>query len=782
MHNLLINVQKKSCLPKYKPMTCLTYRCSIHKAGITLTLLLIITITAMSQPRLPAQDTLRRPKLGLALSGGGAKGLAHIGVIMVMEEAGLRPDYITGVSMGSVVGGLYAMGYSPDSMATLVRTYNWDAALSDRIPENKVIFLEKHHYRNSIIALPITRNAIKIPAGLIIGQQIESGLNNYFWPAAGITDFSELPVPFLCLATDMITNKKVIFRHGYLPDAIRASIAIPSVFTPVKTDTAVLVDGGVVRNYAVTELREMGADIVIGSYVSYRGASEEDLESVYGIIKQIGFLTSLADSEEQKSLTDILVEPDMKGFSTMSFRNIDSIIVRGYNEALKYKDRFIRLADSLDAIGPGKQVTPIPDVLFYAFDSISVVGNNLISDAQILGVLDIVPGQKVDRDLLAERIELLYGKAWFEKVKYRIIPISESLVLEIDCIERPQAMLYGSLHYDPAISFGVVLSLSVRDLLTPRSVIKVESYLGQYYRFRFSVMQFIDRSQKFGAEASFNADNTHLPLVPLKNETGPMLSQNFITGLTLSKRLSLNHLMNLTATFEVQHLIPDYITTTGINKLSYDYLKLAYNYQANSLDYKHFPNNGINYCLSASVSKLIRGTIKTDTGKEVYSPGDETAFSFERFFDARGWFRNYTSPSDKVTLNFGGELLLVTGVDSITSNNNFYYLGGIESVTEHTITGIGFHPNQIPVKTLAGIRIGADLEIATDLHVSLEGNIFGIQEPDRVNGVSILGGYSIGLGYMSIAGPIRIGLMHGIYDRELLYKPVKSYASIGFTF
>ncbi len=751
----------------------------------TMTILAIFLMTAsaaMSQDTLPPRDTTSRPKLGLALSGGGAKGMAHIGVIKVMEEAGLKPDYITGVSMGSIVGGLYAMGYSADSIATMFRRFNMDAGLSDRIPEYKIIFLEKHHYRNSIIALPITRNAIKIPSGLINGQMIESGLNYYFWPAARISDFAELPVPFLCLATDIMTSKKVIFTHGYLPDAIRASIAIPSVFTPVKTDTAVLIDGGVLRNYAVTELREMGAEIALGSYVGFRGASEKDLESVQGIIKQIGFMTSLADYEEQKRLTDIMVEPNMEGYSTMSFSDVDSIIDRGYREALKYKDRFIRLADSLDAMGPRKQVTPLPYVRFYEFDTIRVVGNNLISDAQILGVLDIGTGQEVDRRLLAERIELLFGKAWFEKVSYRIIPSGEALILEIDCIERPQAMLYGSLHYDLALGSGAVLGLSVRDLLTPRSVINVESYIGQYYRFRLSAMQFVDRSQEFGAEASFYADNTRLPLVQLENETGPMLSKNLITSLTLSKRLSLNHLMNLTFSYEDQELIPDYIPTSGIEELSYDYLKLAYSYQANTLDYKHFPKQGIIYCLSASTSKLLRGAIKTESGKDVYNPGDESEFSFERFYDARAWFRNYSSPSDNVTLSFGGELLWVTDADSITSNNNFFYLGGIESVTDHSIPGTGFHPNQIAVKALAGISFGADLEIATDLHLTLEGNLFGIREPDREDGFSFLGGYGIGLGYMSIVGPIRIGLMHGIYEREMFYKPVKGFVSIGFTF
>lgn len=745
------------------------------------TLLMILTIITVPSS-LIAQDTISRPKLGLALSGGGAKGLAHIGVIKVMEEAGLKPDYITGVSMGSLVGGLYAVGYSPDSIANIFRTFNINAGLSDRIPENKIIFLEKRHYYNSIISLPITRNAIKIPSGLINGQLIEGGLNYYLWPAACISDFAELPVPYLCLATDIMTSKKVIFTHGYLPDAIRASIAIPSVFTPVKTDTAVLIDGGVLRNFAVTELREMGADIVIGSYVGYRGATEKDLESVQGILKQIAFLTSLADFEEQKRLTDIIVEPGMKGYSTMSFGDVDSIIERGYRDALKYKDQFIRLADSLNASGKQEPVTPLPYFRFYKFDKIDVKGNILISDEQIIGLLDIEPGQDVDRDLLSERIELLYGKAWFEKVKYRIIPRNDSLILEIDCIERPKAMLYGSAHYDPALSSGVILSLSVRDLITRSSVINFDSYIGQYYRFRLSAIQFIDRSQKFGMEASFYANNTRLPFIQLRSETGPMLTQNFVAGIALRKRLSLNHLMCVTATLENQHLIPDYITASKITKLSYDYLKVSFSYQANTLDYKHFPDQGLDYSLSASSSKLIRGILRTDTNRYVYSPDDDSSFSFDRFYAARAWFRSYTSPGTRITLNFGGDLLVTTNVDSVFSNNNFYLLGGIEPVTDRSISAIGFHPNQVPVRNLGGIRLGADIEIATDLYLSLSGNIFAIQEPDRLQGLSFMTGYGIGAGYMTVAGPIRAGVMHGIYNRELFYKQVKGYVSIGFSF
>jgi NTE family protein len=725
-----------------------------------------------------------RPTIGLALSGGGAKGLAHIGVIKALEEIGLKPDFITGVSMGSIVGGMYAIGYTPDSIAKMFSSFDWEPAMSDRIPEDKIIFLEKKHFHNSLIALPITRNAIKIPAGLISGQQIESGLNHYFWPAATITDFDSLPIPFLCLATDVVTARSVVFRKGYLPDAIRASIAIPSVFTPVRIDTAILVDGGVVRNYAVSELREMGADIVIGSYVSFRGYKGKDLESAYEILKQIGFLGSLADYEHQKQLTDILIEPDLGEVNTLSFNDVDSVIEKGYRETLKYKSILGRLADSLDSFGPGAPVKPLPDIQYYRFDSIRVTGNKNISEDQIIGVLGVKPGENVDRPLLEERIELLYGKNWFEKVRYRIIPEGDSMILEIECIERPRAMLYGSLHYDPSLSTGALISLSVRDLITPRSVLNADTYIGQYYRFRFSAIQFVDKSQKFGVESSFFADNTRLPLIPLKNETGPMLSQNYNAILSLSKRLSLNHMMTLSGSFENQHLIPDYVTATLIRKISYDYLKLNYTYQTNTLNKKHFPDRGITSGLSFTSSWLVKAVMKVGSVRWIYKPGNEgpSSFSFDRKYAVRAWFNSYSAASDRVTISFGGDFLLSTGADSVTSGNDFWLLGGMEAVTDRSISAVGFHPNQVMVRNTAGARFGTDVEIATDLHITADFNLFALREPDRDEEFTLMGGCGIGAGYMTVAGPISIGIMYGFYNRQVLYNNIKGYISIGFTF
>lgn len=191
-------VQSDQCMIPVTP-----YRI-VFKRVLAAGLLSILMISASSQ------QTGQRPKIGLALSGGGSHGFAHIGVLRVMEEAGLYPDLITGVSMGSVVGSLYSMGYSLDSMQFTLKTIDWDLMLSDKIPENKVIFPEKRYFFNHLISLPLTTGNLNIPSGMVNGQQIDNLLNYYLWPAADINDFSKLPIPFLAIGTDIIDRKSVV--------------------------------------------------------------------------------------------------------------------------------------------------------------------------------------------------------------------------------------------------------------------------------------------------------------------------------------------------------------------------------------------------------------------------------------------------------------------------------------------------------------------------------------------------------------------------------------------
>jgi len=731
---------------------------------------------------IPAQEISKRPSVGLVLSGGGAHGIAHLGVIKVMEEAGLRPDYITGVSMGSIIGGLYSLGYTADSLHKLLKMTNWKLVLSNKISENKVVFLEKAHFYHSIISLPLSFRKVMFPSGLINGQQFENTLSFYAWPAADINDFSRLPIPFMCLATDIKTFKTVDLRTGYLPDAIRASSSVPSIFTPIKIDSLLLLDGGLIRNFAASEVKEMGADFIIGSYVGYKGYKEEKLQSVSGIMKQIGLFRSLSDFEEQKKLVDVLIMPETNKFPISGFENVDSIFQRGYEAALPYKDYFRKLADSLNRIGTQKPMENILDKQFYTFNKIEITGNKIYSDSQILGVLDIEPAEKVDKYQLSDRIELLYGKAWFDKVKYRVVPRNDSLILVIDCIEKPQAMFYGSVHYDNSLLLGLILELSVKNLLTQRSVINLNSFIGQFYRFEINYLQFIDRKQKFGLSTNFYADNTLIPMLELRGDRGNAISRNFIPGLSLNRSLGLNHTMSVSANYENLNLLIHYVSDVHLKNLSYNYISATYDYQVNTLDTKHFPDKGTILNISVSTSKLQSAGIKTDSSKTVTRWNNNGEFSFNRFYTLHGSIEHYFSPPGKLTFAIGGDVLLITDSDSVSAQNNFYLLGGVESVNKRSVPMIGFQSNEIPVKKLAGIRTELDMELFENFHMNITANIFAAQEVNRDNGFSLLTGFGLGVGYMSIIGPMKIGLMYGKYNREKYFRKIKGYISIGYNF
>ena len=748
------------------------------------TVIIFIVLLFFLHPKifLVAQSSDERPRIGLVLSGGGSHGIAHIGVLKVMEEAGLRPDFITGVSMGSIVGGMYSIGYKADSLQKILKNINWDLSLSNNIPEYKVVFPEKEHFNNSIMSLSISARKIKLPSGLISGQQIENLLSFYAWPAADINDFSKLPIPFMCLGTDILTGKKVELKNGYLPDALRASIAVPTIFTPIKIDTILLIDGGVISNFAVSEVKNMGADIVVGSYVGFHNYSEEELQSLSGIIKQVGFLRSLDDYNNQKKNVDVLIEPKLKGFSSAVFSNIDTLIQRGYIAALPYKDYFSKLPDSLNLIAHQRPVENILDKQFYTFDKIEISGNEINSDAQILGVLDIEPGEKVDKYRISEKIELLYGRTWFEKIKYRVVPKNDSLILAIDCIELPKAMLYGSVHYDNSIRSGVVFRMTIKNLITARSLVDFDSYLGQFFRFKFSYLQFIDRNEKLGLSASFYTDNTLIPVIKTRGETGGLFSRNYQTGLTFGKVIGLNQMMSITANIGKESLIPDYVSDNHLRKLTYNYSSATYDYQINSLDKKHFPDKGTILQISLGTTKLIYGIVKTDTSKVVYKQNNPEHFSFKRFFSFAGNIKHYFSLNNKISLALIGNALFIPGYKPDFPAGNYYLLGGLESLNRRSIPMIGFHSNEIAVSKLALIGSDVDFEIFENIHINILANIAASHETGSGKDLSLLAGYGLSIGYMSIIGPLKIGLMHGISIEERYFNRIKGFISIGYRF
>ena len=278
---------------------------------------ILLVIFILAQPLNGQESTASRPKIGYVLSGGGAKGMAHVGVLKVLEEVGLQPDYITGTSMGSIMGGLYSIGYSAEEIGHIIETVDWGTVLTNEIPASQVIIRRKDDYSKFLMEMPVYHGKPELPSGLIEGQKLSELFSKLTWRQAGVNDFNDFPTPFVCIGTDILKGGKVDMNSGDLSSAMRASMAIPSVFTPVIRDTShILVDGGVVRNFPVQEVIDMGADIVIGVYVGFDSQMESDqLRSLTSIMTRTSLLSGAEDVQSQVPLVDYMIVPDLSGYS-----------------------------------------------------------------------------------------------------------------------------------------------------------------------------------------------------------------------------------------------------------------------------------------------------------------------------------------------------------------------------------------------------------------------------------------------------------------------------------
>lgn len=300
-----------------------------------------------------------RPKVGLALGGGGAKGAAHIGVLKYIEEMGIPIDYVAGTSIGSIIGGLYAMGYSPDELAELIANMNWSEYVGNSIDRTVMSYEMRQRYSTMTLNIPFSLSGLWkgnrtigiLPSAYVNNTSLINLFNDLCVGYQQDMDFNNLPIPFACVATDVSTGEEIIIRNGSVPTAMRASMAIPGVFAPVKIGDRMLVDGGLVNNFPTDVLQEMGADIIIGVEVSDRNkmGSNQPL-SFPDIFNNLLNNAVSAKRKENKERCSIYITPDITGYNMLSFNSeaIDTLVNRGYKKATEYKEQLATLKQHLD--------------------------------------------------------------------------------------------------------------------------------------------------------------------------------------------------------------------------------------------------------------------------------------------------------------------------------------------------------------------------------------------------------------------------------------------------
>jgi len=324
-------------------------------------------------------------KIGLVLSGGGAKGLAHIGVLKVIDSLGIKVDYVAGTSMGAIIGSLYASGYSGKQLDSIFKKVDFENLINDKIPRKVKTFHERESSERYALTLPFENFKLQFPSALSRGQNVYNLLTYLTLHVSEIEEFDKLPIPFFCIATDVETGEAIFLDKGNLAQAVTASGAFPSLFQPVNIDGRMLIDGGVVNNYPIDLLKAKGMDIIIGVDVQDDLATREELTSAPDILLQINNYRTIEAMKEKAKRTDIYIKPNIKDFTVISFDEGKKIIENGHKAAL---DKI----DALHKLIPENQTIPRQNIKLkdsVKINRISIKGNERYTRAYILGKLKL---------------------------------------------------------------------------------------------------------------------------------------------------------------------------------------------------------------------------------------------------------------------------------------------------------------------------------------------------------------------------------------------------------
>ena len=431
------------------------------KRIILIALLLLATIAMPAQKK---NEQVHRPKVGIVLGGGGAKGASHIGALKYIEEMGIPVDYVAGTSMGSIIGGLYAMGYSPDELTKLISQLDWSVYIGNSI--NRPMMSEDVRQRNStlLVNVPFSLENLvskdskssfisQLPSAYVNNSSLVNLFNDLCVGYQEDMDFNDMPIPFACVATNVVTGEEVVLRSGSVPTAMRASMAIPGVFSPVKIGDMVLVDGGLVNNFPADVLRDMGADIIIGIEITKdKKLTRKDIQSLPQLLGQLVTNSTSGKRKENREMCDIWIVPDVSGFGMLSFTPdaIETLVGRGYEKAAEYHDQLEAIKQRLEkaAGGPVQKKLQAPKSLNLMENSVMIsrVDINGVTEQQnswLIRKSGLTPGTSYSKDKIENALNLFRGTGCFDEITYN--------VTELD-----------SLHSDEKLADEYALSINMK--------------------------------------------------------------------------------------------------------------------------------------------------------------------------------------------------------------------------------------------------------------------------------------------------------------------------------
>ena len=475
-----------------------------------LKLILTISILFTAAPPSFSQDkpmAEREDGIGLVLGGGGAKGFAHIGVLKVLDSLGIKVDYIGGTSIGAIVAGLYAAGYSGIQIEEIARTTDWDKMLTDVVDRKMIPVYEKSFRDRYILSLPVRKEAITTPQGLIHGHNLLNHLTALTSSFNGTMDFSRLPVPYFCIVTDIEAGNEIVVENGILPFVMRASSSIPVLFAPFYLDDKMLVDGGVTNNFPVDRMRERYKGTILGIDLQTGLHEGEDLNSFPALFSQLSTMLDYNNYQKNKGLCDVYVHPDIKGFTLLDFNNItvDSLILRGQRamiEALPGLDHIIR--DTLARVDIKSRLVKNPEGMEYSRAVVHSKGNHDYS--YIISMVGIRGDEPTNVSKIRTGVDRLYATGQFNYVTYTLDPANA--IVNIFLKEKDEFTLNIGINYEEGNNASVLVNVSSSRILFDRDQLVADFVLAEGPR--AAVSYFINRGLRPSPALSFSYTNLRL--------------------------------------------------------------------------------------------------------------------------------------------------------------------------------------------------------------------------------------------------------------------------------
>ena len=688
-----------------------------------------------------------RPKVGLVLSGGGAKGLAHIGVLKVIDSLGIKVDYVAGTSMGAIVGGLYASGYNAEQLDSIFSNVDVDALLQDFTPRGSKSFYEKRNDEIYALTLPFNKFKLGLPSGLSKGLYNFNLLSSLTQHVSHVRDFKQLPIPFLCIATDAETGEKVVLDSGVLAQNMIASGALPTLYSPVEINGRVLIDGGVVDNYPIEELKSQGIDIVIGVDVQDGLKTRDELKGVTSVLAQINNFSMIEKMEGKQKATDIYIKPDIKGFTVVAFDKGKEIIGKGKEKALEFVKELTPFRN-LNSRNNGNVIAQdsiyIKDIVFNKLDN--------FTRAYIIGKLKFKRNTKISMTQLQKGVLNLNATQNFSAINYSFEKMQDGdkLILHLKENENTAFLKFG-LHYDDLFKSGILLNYTKKRLLAKNDVASLDLILGDNIRYNFDY--YVDNGfyWSFGFNSKLTTFNRNITSNiadnVVSNTTANAINVDFFD---LSNQAYLQTIFaqkfSLGGGVEYKFLRLKSETLEDTNYVfeRSNYLSIFGFMKYDSFDKKYFPRTGWNF------NSEIR----------YYGYSSDYKGNFERFSVAKADF-GFAQPVFKnMTFKLQTEGGFSVGERSVSYFD--FILGGYGFQQVNNIKPFfGYDFLSLAGDSYVKLLLTADYEIFKKHHLNFSANFANVGNKifDTIDTWFVkpnYSGYSFGYGMETVIGPVEI--------------------------